>query len=178
MKWWSAPRTPAEARIDIIDTGPCAGAHRPSLRSLFPPRSVSERGSGSLRRRRRRAVEWTSRLGQGVPFPSFSADRSLRMRLLSIDEVHRPRDQARFVKEPHYEVETFLDGGSGLQRLNPGFDLILWWSAPAAMSGLDQREGPDSHHRSPFVDSAIDPGQHLHYVTKPVKMADLRLTAL
>jgi CheY-like chemotaxis protein len=41
-------------------------------------------------------------------------------------------------KEPHYEVETFLDGESALQRLEQmGFDLILCDLRLPAMSGLD-----------------------------------------
>ena len=90
-------------------------------------------------------------------------------------------------KEPHYEVETFLDGESALQRLEQmGFDLILCDLRLPAMSGLDVLHTARKRlnhcevivitaHGS--VDSAIDAirAGAFHYVTKPVKMADLRL---
>ena len=41
-------------------------------------------------------------------------------------------------KEPHYEVETFPDGESALQRLEQmGFDLLLCDLRLPAMSGLE-----------------------------------------
>jgi two-component system response regulator AtoC len=88
-------------------------------------------------------------------------------------------------KEPHYEVETFLDGESALQRLEQmGFDLILCDLRLPAMSGLDVLHTARKRlnhcevilitaHGS--VDSAIDAIRAGAYVTKPVKMADLRL---
>jgi two-component system response regulator AtoC len=90
-------------------------------------------------------------------------------------------------KEPHYEVETFLDGESALKRLEQmGFDLILCDLRLPAMSGLDVLHTARKRlnhcevilitaHGS--VDSAIDAirAGAFHYVTKPVKMADLRL---
>ena len=90
-------------------------------------------------------------------------------------------------KEPHYEVETFLDGESALQRLEQmGFDLILCDLRLPAMSGLDVLHTARKRlnhcevilitaHGS--VDSAIEAirAGAFHYVTKPVKMADLRL---
>ena len=90
-------------------------------------------------------------------------------------------------KEPLYEVETFLDGESALQRLEQmGFDLILCDLRLPAMSGLDVLH--TARKRLPHcevilitahgsVDSAIDAirAGAFHYVTKPVKMADLRL---
>jgi len=90
-------------------------------------------------------------------------------------------------KEPHYEVETFLDGESALQRLEQmGFDLILCDLRLPAMSGLDVLHTARKrlHHCEVIlitahgsVDSAIDAirAGAFHYVTKPVKMADLRL---
>jgi len=90
-------------------------------------------------------------------------------------------------KEPQYEVETFLDGESALQRLEQmGFDLLLCDLQLPAMSGLEvlqaaRRRLPNCEvilitaHGS--VDSAIDAirAGAFHYVTKPVKIADLRL---
>jgi two-component system, NtrC family, response regulator AtoC len=90
-------------------------------------------------------------------------------------------------KEPHYEVETFLDGESALQRLEQaGFDLLLCDLRLPAMNGLEVLQAARrrlSHcevilitaHGS--VDSAIEAirAGAFHYVTKPVKMADLRL---
>ncbi|MBI5580280.1 MAG: sigma-54-dependent Fis family transcriptional regulator [Deltaproteobacteria bacterium] len=90
-------------------------------------------------------------------------------------------------KEPHYEVETFLDGESALQRLEQmDFDLLLCDLRLPAMSGLDvlhaaRRRVPHCEvilitaHGS--VDSAIEAirAGAFHYVAKPVKMADLRL---
>jgi len=90
-------------------------------------------------------------------------------------------------KEPQYEVETFLDGESALQRLEQtGFDLLLCDLQLPAMSGLEvlqaaRRRLPNCEvilitaHGS--VDSAIEGirAGAFHYVTKPVKMADLRL---
>jgi len=90
-------------------------------------------------------------------------------------------------KEPHYEVETFLDGESALQRLEQmGFDLLLCDLRLPAMSGLEVLQAARRRlahcevilitaHGS--VDSAIDAirAGAFHYVAKPVKMADLRL---
>jgi two-component system, NtrC family, response regulator AtoC len=90
-------------------------------------------------------------------------------------------------KEPQYEVETFLDGESALQRLeHMGFDLLLCDLRLPAMSGLEvlhtaRRRLPHCEvilitaHGS--VDSAIEAirAGAFHYVAKPVKMADLRL---
>jgi two-component system response regulator AtoC len=90
-------------------------------------------------------------------------------------------------KEPLYEVETFLDGESALQRLEQiGFDLILCDLRLPAMSGLDVLHTARKrlHHCEVIlitahgsVDSAIDAirAGAFHYVTKPVKMGDLRL---
>jgi len=90
-------------------------------------------------------------------------------------------------KEPQYEVETFLDGESALQRLEQmGFDLLLCDLQLPAMSGLEVLQAARKRlnhcevilitaHGS--VDSAIDAirAGAFHYVTKPVKIADLRL---
>jgi two-component system response regulator AtoC len=90
-------------------------------------------------------------------------------------------------KEPHYEVETFLDGESALQRLEQmGFDLLLCDLRLPAMSGLEVLQA--ARRRLPHcevilitahgsVDSAIEAirAGAFHYVTKPVKMSDLRL---
>ena len=90
-------------------------------------------------------------------------------------------------KEPQYEVETFLDGESALQRLEQmGFDLLLCDLQLPAMSGLEVLQAARRRlsncevilitaHGS--VDSAIDAirAGAFHYVTKPVKMGDLRL---
>ncbi len=90
-------------------------------------------------------------------------------------------------KEPRYEVETFLDGESALQRLvQVGFDLLLCDLRLPGMSGLEVLQ--EARKRIPScevilitahgsVDSAIEAirAGAFHYLTKPVKMADLRL---
>jgi DNA-binding NtrC family response regulator len=90
-------------------------------------------------------------------------------------------------KEPLYQVETFTDGESALERLEQtSFDLILCDLRLPEMSGLEVLQA--ARRRLPHcevilitahgsVDSAIDAirAGAFHYVTKPVKMADLRL---
>lgn len=90
-------------------------------------------------------------------------------------------------KEPRYEVETFPDGESALQRLaRSSFDLLLCDLRLPGMSGLEVLQ--EARRRLPHcevilitahssVDSAIEAirAGAFHYVTKPVKMADLRL---
>lgn len=90
-------------------------------------------------------------------------------------------------KEPHYHVETFLSGESALERLEQtSFDLILCDLRLPEMSGLEVLQA--ARRRLPHcevilitahgsVDSAIDAirAGAFHYLTKPVKMADLRL---
>ena len=90
-------------------------------------------------------------------------------------------------KEPQYEVETFLDGEAALQSLEQaGFDLILCDLRLPSMSGLDVLH--EARKRFPHcevilitghssVDSAIEAIRSgaFHYVSKPIKIADLRL---
>jgi len=89
-------------------------------------------------------------------------------------------------KEP-YEVETFQDGESALRRLEQvGFDLVLCDLRLPGMSGLDvlksvRSRSPDSEviliTAYGTVDTAIEAirAGAFHYVSKPIKMADLRL---
>ena len=90
-------------------------------------------------------------------------------------------------KEPRYEVETFLDGESALQRLlQAGFDLLLCDLRLPGISGLEVLQ--EARKRLPHcevilitahssVDSAIEAirAGAFHYVTKPVKLSELRL---
>jgi DNA-binding NtrC family response regulator len=90
-------------------------------------------------------------------------------------------------RDSHYEVETFSDGESALRRMEQGgFDLILCDLRLPAMSGMEVLQA--ARRRLPHcevilitahgsVDSAIEAIQAgaFHYVTKPVKIADLRL---
>jgi DNA-binding NtrC family response regulator len=112
-----------------------------------------------------------------------------RFRIAVIDDepIIGREIQRGLSKEPQYEVETFLDGESALQRLEQmGFDLLLCDLKLPAMSGLEvlQAARKRLNHCEVIlitaygsVDSAIDAirAGAFHYVTKPIKIADLRL---
>lgn len=103
------------------------------------------------------------------------------------DEPIVGREVKRGLSRGPYEIETFLDGESALQRLKRvGFDLLLCDLRLPGMSGLDLLKIVRKHcpwtevilitaHSS--VDSAIEAIQAgaFHYVTKPIKLAELKL---
>lgn len=111
-----------------------------------------------------------------------------RFRIAVIDdEPIVGREIKRGLAKYKYEVETFLDGESALQRVDEAiFDLVLCDLCLPGMSGLDvlkaiRKKCPQSEvilitaHGT--VDSAIEAVRAgaFHYVTKPVKMSELRL---
>jgi DNA-binding NtrC family response regulator len=103
------------------------------------------------------------------------------------DEPIVGREVKRGLSKEPYEIETFLDGESALQRLERvGFDLVLCDLRLPGLSGLDVLKAV--RKRCPWtevilitayssVDSAIEAIQAgaFHYVIKPIKMAELRL---
>ncbi|MFZ0243842.1 MAG: sigma-54 dependent transcriptional regulator [Desulfobacterales bacterium] len=111
-----------------------------------------------------------------------------RFRIAVIDdEPIVGREVKRGLSKLPYVVETFSDGESALRRLERvSFDLFLCDLRLPGLSGLEVLKAV--RRRSPWaevilitayssVDSAIDAirAGAFHYVTKPVKMADLRL---
>lgn len=86
-----------------------------------------------------------------------------------------------------YDVETFLDGESALQRFQQvEFDLVLCDLRLPGISGLDVLKSIRKRYfhsevilitAHSSVDSAIEAirAGAFHYVTKPIKIADLRL---
>jgi len=103
------------------------------------------------------------------------------------DEPIVGREIKRGLVGKPYDVETFLDGESALQRLEKAkFDLVLCDLRLPGMSGLEVLKTIRRRHSAcevilitahGSVDSAIEAirAQAFHYVTKPVKMADLKL---
>jgi DNA-binding NtrC family response regulator len=103
------------------------------------------------------------------------------------DEPIIIREIKRGLSKQGYEIETFLDGESVLKRLEQvGFDLVLCDLRLPGISGLEllkaiRRFNPQSEiiliTAYGTLDSAIEAirAGAFHYVTKPVKMADLRL---
>jgi len=111
-----------------------------------------------------------------------------RFRIAVIDdEPIVGREIKRGLSEKRYEVETFLEGESALQRLaQVNFDLVLCDLRLPGMSGLDVLKTIRNRHPQceviiitahSSIDSAIEAirSRAFHYVTKPVKMAELRL---
>jgi DNA-binding NtrC family response regulator len=111
-----------------------------------------------------------------------------RFRIAVIDdEPIVGREVTRGLSKEPYEVETFLDGESALQRLERvSFDLVLCDLRLPGLSGMDVLKAV--RKRSPWtevilitayssVDSAIEAirAGAFHYVLKPIKMAELRL---
>ena len=103
------------------------------------------------------------------------------------DEPIVGREIKRGLSGKPYEIETFLDGESVLQRLEQvNFDLVLCDLRLPGMSGLDVLKTIRMRY-SPCevilltaystVDSAIEAirSKAFHYVTKPIKMSELRL---
>lgn len=103
------------------------------------------------------------------------------------DEPIVNREIQRGLSKHGYEIETFPDGESALKRLGQvAFDLILCDLHLPGISGLDLlKEVRENNPQIEIilitaygtVDSAIEAirAGAFHYVTKPVKMADLRL---
>jgi DNA-binding NtrC family response regulator len=103
------------------------------------------------------------------------------------DEPIVCRETKRALVKEHYEVETFSDGETALQRLaQTDFDLILCDLRLPGLSGLDllksvRRRSPDCEviiiTAYSSVDTAIEAIQAgaFHYVTKPIKMAELKM---
>lgn len=103
------------------------------------------------------------------------------------DEPIVGREVKRGLSKEPYEIETFLDGESALQRLKRvNFDLLLCDLRLPGMSGLDLLKSVRKH--SPWsevilitahssVDTAIEAIQAgaFHYVIKPIKLAELKL---
>jgi len=103
------------------------------------------------------------------------------------DEPIVVREIKRSLSKQGYEIETFLDGESVLKRLDRyEFDLFLCDLHLPGISGLDLLKAV--RKRNPHceailitaygtVDSAIEAIRSgaFHYVTKPIKMAELRL---
>lgn len=103
------------------------------------------------------------------------------------DEPIVGREVKRGLSKEPYEIETFLDGESVLQRLKQvSFDLYLCDLRLPGMSGLDLLKIVRKH--SPWtevilitghssVNSAIEAIQAgaFHYVIKPIKLAELKL---
>lgn len=109
-------------------------------------------------------------------------------RIAVIDDEHIVgREVKRGLSKEPYDIETFLDGESALQRLKQvDFDLFLCDLRLPGISGLDllkiiRRHNPWSEvilitgHGS--VDSAIEAirAGAFHYVAKPFKIAELKL---
>jgi two-component system, NtrC family, response regulator AtoC len=103
------------------------------------------------------------------------------------DEPIVVREIKRSLSKQGYEVETFLDGESVLKRLDRSeFDLFLCDLRLPGISGMDLLKAIRKHNPQSetilitahgTVDSAIEAIRSgaFHYVTKPVKMAELRL---
>ena len=103
------------------------------------------------------------------------------------DEVIVIREIKRGLAKQGYDVETFLDGESALERLTQSdFDLLLSDLRLPGISGLDLLKAVRQHNPQcetilitahGTVDSAIEAIRSgaFHYVTKPIKMNELRL---
>ncbi|MEJ2097163.1 MAG: sigma-54 dependent transcriptional regulator [Deltaproteobacteria bacterium] len=103
------------------------------------------------------------------------------------DEPIVCRETKRALSKEHYQVETFSDGESALQRIEQtDFDLILCDLRLPGMNGLDvlksvRTRRPDTEviiiTAYSTVDTAIEAirAGAFHYVTKPIKMAELKL---
>jgi DNA-binding NtrC family response regulator len=103
------------------------------------------------------------------------------------DEAIVVREIKRSLAKQGYAVETFLDGESALERLaRKDFDLLISDLRLPGISGLDLLKAVREHNPQcetilitahGTVDSAIEAIRSgaFHYVTKPIRMADLRL---
>ncbi len=103
------------------------------------------------------------------------------------DEPITGREIKRGLSKEPYEVETFLSGEAALGRMSEaGFDVVLCDLLMPGKSGVEVLRSIRERHRPcevivitahGGVDSAIEAIQAgaFHYVTKPVKMAEIRL---
>ena len=103
------------------------------------------------------------------------------------DEPIVVREIKRGLSKQGHEIETFLDGESALRRISSSeFDLLISDLCLPGISGLDLLKTVREHNPQcetilitahGTVDSAIEAIRSgaFHYVTKPIKMADLRL---
>jgi two-component system response regulator AtoC len=103
------------------------------------------------------------------------------------DEAIVLREIKRHLSKQGYDIETFMDGESALERLTrEDFDLLISDLRLPGISGLDLLKAVCKHNSHcetilitahGTVDSAIEAIRSgaFHYVTKPIKMADLRL---
>jgi two-component system, NtrC family, response regulator AtoC len=103
------------------------------------------------------------------------------------DEPIVVREIKRSLSKQGYEVETFLDGESVLKQLDRSeYDLFISDLRLPGISGLDLLKAIRKHNPQcetilitahGTVDSAIEAIRcgAFHYVTKPIKMAELRL---
>jgi len=103
------------------------------------------------------------------------------------DEPIVCRETKRALAKEHYAVETFSDGETALQRLEQtDFDLILCDLRLPGLNGLDllksvRRRRPDCEviiiTAYSSLDTAIEAIQAgaFHYVTKPIKMVELKM---
>ncbi|UCF91033.1 MAG: sigma-54-dependent Fis family transcriptional regulator [Desulfobacterales bacterium] len=120
--------------------------------------------------------------------PIRGNERMDRFRIAVIDdEPIVGREVKRGLSRDPYEVETFLDGESALQRFEQAeFDLVLCDLRLPGLSGLDVLKSVRQRHPQSevilitaysSVDTAIEAirAGAFHYVTKPIKMAELRL---
>lgn len=103
------------------------------------------------------------------------------------DEPIVCREVKRALVKEHYEVDTFLDGESALQCFDQAdFDLILCDLRLPGINGIELLKAVRKRHPDceviiitaySTVDTAIEAisSGAFHYVTKPIKMAELKL---
>jgi two-component system response regulator AtoC len=103
------------------------------------------------------------------------------------DEPIVGREVKRGLAKDLYEVETFLNGESALKRMDEmSFDVVLCDVRMPGIGGMDVLKEIRARHPGSevilitgrgSVDSAIEAVRAgaFHYVTKPIKMADIRL---
>ncbi len=102
------------------------------------------------------------------------------------DEPIACREIERGLRKDSYRVETFLEGGLALKRLDTvPFDLVLCDLKLPDLSGLQVLKEIKKYHPQTeviiitaysTVDTAVDAikAGAFHYLTKPIKMAELR----
>ena len=117
--------------------------------------------------------------------PTTKSKSSPRVAVID-DEAILGREIKRGLVKNKYVVETFLDGESALKRMkNTSFDVVLCDLKLPGMNGMDILKAIKTNYPNveviiitafSSVDSAIQAIQAgaFHYVTKPIKMAELR----
>ncbi|MCG6931502.1 MAG: sigma-54 dependent transcriptional regulator [Desulfofustis sp.] len=110
-----------------------------------------------------------------------------RIGVVDDEEIVGREVRRGLIKEDGWDVEVFHDGGSALARFDQApFDLILCDLRMEGVSGLELLKAVRSSHPNceviiitgySSVDSAIQAirAGAFHYVTKPLKMAELKL---